>query len=355
MNPFDLNPQDIAAEVLEFNTKLAKGFETLAKSGEISSGVSEKDSVYEEDKLVLYRYRARTEKQNPIPLLIVYALVNRPYMADLQEDRSLIRGALDAGLDVYLIDWGYPDAADRYLSLDDYINGYIDRCVDVIRKRSGQDKINLLGICQGGSFSLCYTSLHQDKIKNLITTVTPVDFHTKNDLLSQLARNIDVESTVEALGNIPGQMLNWSFMMLKPFRLMGQKYMDLVDILDDEKKVENFMHMEKWIFDSPDQAGQAYSEFIKQFYQENKLVKSEVSIGGLRVDLQEITIPILNIFARDDHLVPPDSSRALAGCISSEDYSELEFPGGHIGIYVSARAQQTLPRAIADWLNQRSA
>jgi polyhydroxyalkanoate synthase subunit PhaC len=354
MNPFDINPQKIAEEVLEFNSKLARGFETLAKFNEPSTGVSAKDPVYKEDKLVLYHYQARRKKQNPIPVLIVYALVNRPYMADLQEDRSLIRGALDAGLDVYLIDWGYPDAADRYLSLDDYINGYIDRCVDVIRERSGQDRINLLGICQGGTFSLCYTSLHQDKVKNLITTVTPVDFHTENDLLSHLARNVDVDASVEALGNIPGQLLNWSFMMLKPFRLMGQKYIDLVDILDDEKKVKNFMNMEKWIFDSPDQAGLAYSEFIKLFYQQNKLVKSELSIAGRLVNLQDITVPVLNIFARDDHLVPPDSSRALAGCIGSEDYSELEFPGGHIGIYVSARAQQTLPRAIAEWLAERS-
>ena len=353
MNPFEIDPKQIAEEVLEFNTKLAKGFDVLAKFNETSTGVSEKDSVYEEDKLVLYHYQARTEKQNPVPVLIVYALVNRPYMADLQEDRSLIKGMLNAGLDVSLIDWGYPDATDRYLSLDDYINGYIDRCVDVIRKRSGQDSINLLGICQGGCFSLCYTSIHQNKVRNLITTVTPVDFHTKNDLLSHLAQNVDVDASVEALGNIPGQMLNWSFMMLKPFRLMGQKYMDLVDILEDEKKVENFMKMEKWIFDSPDQAGVAYSEFIKQFYQQNKLVKAEVRLGNQLVNLQDITIPILNIFARDDHLVPPESSRALAGCVGTEDYTEMEFPGGHIGIYVSSRAQKTLPKAIADWLNQR--
>jgi polyhydroxyalkanoate synthase len=354
MNPFQIDPQTIAAEVMEFNARLSRGIETLTRYDDAPAGVSAKDAVYEEDKLVLYRYRPRAKKRNPVPVLIVYALVNRPYMADLQEDRSLIRGMLEAGLDIYLIDWGYPDAADRYLTLDDYINGYIDRCVDVIRKQSGQDNINLLGICQGGTFSLCYTALHPGKVRNLITTVTPVDFHTKNDLLSHLARNVDVDACVDALGNIPGQLLNWSFMMLKPFRLMGQKYMDLVDILDDGKKVKNFLSMEKWIFDSPDQAGEAYREFIRQFYQENRLIKSSVNIGDRTVELEKITHPVLNIFARDDHLVPPDASRALAGCVSSDDYSEMEFPGGHIGIYVSARAQSTLPRAIADWLNQRS-
>jgi len=354
MNPFDIKPDKIAEEVFEFNRKLAQGLKTLTEIDDASTGVSEKEAVYSEDKLVLYRYKALTKKQNPIPLLIVYALVNRPYMADLQEDRSLIRGGLKAGLDIYLIDWGYADAADCYLTLDDYINGYIDRCVDVIRTNSGVDKVNILGICQGGTFSLCYTSLHQHKVKNLITTVTPVDFHTKNDLLSHITRHIDIDKTVDTLGNIPGDLLNWAFLMLRPFRLMGQKYVDLVDTLDDVTRTENFMQMEKWIFDSPEQAGEAYRQFIKEFYQQNNLIKSAVSIGGKTVNLENITIPILNIYARDDHLVPPDSSRALAGCVSSTDYTEMEFPGGHIGIYVSTRAQEMLPPAIAKWLAERS-
>lgn len=354
MNPFAIQPDAVVREILEFNAKLAQGLNTLGRLGELEVGISARDPVYAEDKLVLYRYRARTERQSPVPILIIYALVNRPYMADLQEGRSLIQGLLDAGLDIYLIDWGYPDSADRYLTLDDYINGYIDRCVDAIRKQRTLEKINVLGICQGGTFSLCYTALHQEKVKNLITTVTPVDFHTKNDLLSHLARHIDVDSCVDAFGNMPGEVLNWTFLSLRPFRLLGQKYMDLVDILDDAEKAANFMRMEKWIFDSPDQAGEAYRQFIRQFYQENRLVKAAVVIGGRTVDLQAVTIPLLNIYARDDHVVPPDSSRALAGCIGSTDYQELEFPGGHIGIYVSGKSRQMLPPAISKWINDHA-
>jgi polyhydroxyalkanoate synthase len=123
---------------------------------------------------------------------------------------------LEAGLDVYLIDWGYPDRADRYLTLDDYINGYIDRCVDVIRKRHGLDKINVLGICQGGTFSLCYSAIHPQKVRNLVTMVTPVDFHTEDNLLSHWAKKLDVDLLVDTLGNIPGELMNWSFLSLKP-------------------------------------------------------------------------------------------------------------------------------------------
>ena len=353
MNPFEINPDKIGKELLSFNEKLAKGINTLTDIESIEVGESPKQPVYEEDKLILYQYESVEEKRNPVPVLIIYALVNRPYMMDLQEDRSLIRGLLKEGLDVYLIDWGYPDDTDKYLSLEDYINGYIDRCVDVVRERSGVDKINLFGVCQGGTFSLCYTSLYQEKVKNLITTVTPVDFHTEHDLLSRMVQRLDVDECVGSFGNIPGELLNWTFLMLKPFHLMGQKYIDLVDILDDPEKVRNFMRMEKWIFDSPDQAGEAYRQFIRQFYQENRLVKGTVKLADQLVDLERITIPILNIYARDDHLVPPDSSKALAGCIGTEDYTEMEFPGGHIGIYVSARSQRQLPPAIGKWLNER--
>lgn len=354
MNPFQISPNELVDEVNEFNAKLTQGFDTLLNLDEIEVGVSEKEAVYEEDNLVLYHFKSRTKKQNSVPLLIVYALVNRPYMADLQDGRSMVQGLLDEGVDVYLIDWGYPDAADKYLTLDDYINGYINNCVDAICERHNRKNINVLGICQGGAFSLCYTSLHQEKVKNLITTVTPVDFHTKDDLLSNMVRNVDIDQVVDTMGNIPGEVLNMAFLSLKPYSLMGQKYVDLVNILDDKDKAMNFMRMEKWIFDSPDLAGEAYREFIKQFYQENGLVKATVKVGDDVVDLAKITIPVLNIYAIHDHLVPPDSSKALEGCISSKDYQSLEFPGGHIGIYVSGKAQKMIPPSVAKWLSDRT-
>jgi poly[(R)-3-hydroxyalkanoate] polymerase subunit PhaC len=302
----------------------------------------------------LYRFKPMVDKLNPVPVLIVYALVNRPYMADLQKDRSLVRGLLSGGLDVYLIDWGYPDSADRFLTLNDYINGYIDRCVDVICTRHKLDQINILGICQGGTFSLCYSAIHPDKVKNLITTVTPVDFHTPDNLLSHWMRKINVDLLVDTMGNIPGEMMNWIFLSLKPFRLLGQKYLDMVDTLDDPVKAKDFMRMEKWIFDSPDQVGEAFRQFTKQFYQNNGLIKGEVTIGEHRIDLKKITMPVLNIYAAEDHLVPPDASKALKRYVGTKDYAELEFPGGHVGIYVSSKAQKLIPPSVVDWLASRT-
>ncbi|MGH8557599.1 MAG: class III poly(R)-hydroxyalkanoic acid synthase subunit PhaC [Methylococcales bacterium] len=347
-------PQKAFEEFQKFQTNLAKSLKNLSEIGEIESGVTPREAIYKEDKLVLYRYQPGGEKKlNPIPLLIVYALVNRPYMADLQEDRSTVKGLMDAGQDVYLIDWGYPDQADKFLNLDDYINGYIDRCVNVIRKQHRVEKINLLGICQGGTFSLCYSAMHPDKIANLVTMVTPVDFKTDDNMLSRWAQGIDVDKAVDAMGNLSGDMLNHTFVSLKPMRLTGQKFLDMVNILADPKQAKNFMRMEKWIFDSPDQAGQAYREFLNYFFKQNRLIEGGLKIGEHDVDLKNITMPVLNVYATLDHLVPPLASKALKSLVSTEDYQEIEFPGGHIGIYVSGRAQKEIPPAIGKWLEAR--
>ena len=353
-SPLQIYPEQAVQEMLEFNRKLADGLKTLTEIGEIEVGITPKESVYQEDKLILYRYKPVVDKPHPTPLLIVYALVNRPYMMDLQPDRSLIKNLLAVGQDIYLIDWGYPDRLDRYLTLDDYINGYFHRCVNAISKRHSLDKINLLGVCQGGTLSLCYSALFPKKIKNLITMVTPVDFKTPDNLLSHWLQKIDIDLLVDTMGNIPGELLNWAFLSLKPLRLTGQKYLDMIDSLNNTETARNFLRMEKWIFDSPDQAGEAFRQFAKDFFQQNKLINGQLSIGEHKVDLSHITMPVLNIYATEDHIVPPAASKALQNCIRSPEYTEESFQGGHIGIYVSARAQQQIPPLIAKWLEARN-
>jgi polyhydroxyalkanoate synthase subunit PhaC len=354
-------PHETARELIDLNQKVLKGIENLGRIREqdIQVGTSPKEEIYREENLVLYRFTPMVDQPFRVPILIVYALVNRPYMVDLQEDRSLVRNLLKLGMDVYLIDWGYPGRGDRWLTLDDYINGYIDNCVDVVSERHGGDPINLLSICQGGTLSLCYTALHPDKVKNLITMVTPVDFHV-NEGLSNLwagcdagSQGLDIDALVDAFGNIPGEFMNLGFLMMKPFQLGVGKYLDMIDILDNEEKLRSFLRMEEWIFDSPDQAGETYRQFMKDFYQGNKLIKGEVKIGGKPVNLSKIRVPLLNIYAEQDHLVPPPSSIALGQYIGSTDYTLRSFPVGHIGMYVSGKVQRDLPPLIAQWVKER--
>lgn len=348
-----LDPQVAMRELVDFSQKFAAGIPALQAAAGVEVGCSDKEAVFRDDKITLYRFKPIAKPAGVTPVLISYALVNRPYMMDLQQDRSLIRRLLEQGLDVYLIDWGYPDGADRFLDLDDYINGFLDRCVQFVLDQHGIDKVNLLGVCQGGTFSLCYSALHPERIKNLVAMVTPVDFKTPENLLSKWAQDMDVDAVVDSGGNVSGEMLNVAYVSLMPFRLMQQKYVSLVDILGDPKQVENFMRMEKWIFDSPDQAGDAFRQFTKWFFQENRLIKGTVELGGEKVDLKKISMPVLNIYGRQDHLVPPSASIPLANHVGTQDYTAFEMDVGHIGMYVSGKSQKQLPETIAKWLKDR--
>ena len=158
-------------------------------------------------------------------------------MMDLQSDRSLIRNLLGQGLDIYIIDWGYPDHGDRYVTMEDYIDVYLDDCVEYVRERPGCDQINLLGVCQGGTFAVIYSALYPEKIRNLMTMVAPVDFHTTDGLLNVWSQDMDIDNMVDTMGIIPGEFMNVGFLMLKPFQLMVDKYVGLMDNLDDPATV----------------------------------------------------------------------------------------------------------------------
>jgi polyhydroxyalkanoate synthase len=348
-----VDPQVAMRELIDFSQKFAAGIPALQAASGVEVGCSDKEAVFRDDKITLYRYKPIAKPAGVTPLLISYALVNRPYMMDLQQDRSLIRRLLEQGLDIYLIDWGYPNGADRFLDLDDYINGFLHNCLQHVLDEHKIESANVLGVCQGGTFSLCYTALNPERVKNLVTMVTPVDFRTPENLLSKWAQDMDVDAVVDSSGNVSGEMLNMAYVSLMPFRLMQQKYVSLVDILKDPRQVENFMRMEKWIFDSPDQSGDAFRQFTKWFFQENRLVKGTVELGGRKVDLKQITQPVLNIYGRQDHLVPPSASIPMERYVGSKDYTAFEMDVGHIGMYVSGKSQKALPETIAKWLKDR--
>lgn len=341
-------------DAIEFQSRLTEGTKVLSELGDVEVGTTPKDPIFHSGGMVLYRYRPLTKtQQTNSPVLIVYALVNRPYIVDLHEQRSLVRGLLNEGREVYLIDWGYPGPGDRYLDLSHYVCDMIDQCVDQVIQHSSAAKTNILGICQGGTMSLCYAALNPEKVASLITMVTPVDFCTPDNILANWFRNIDIDLLVDTMGNVPGIMLNSMFLSLKPFKLGVEKYLDFVNIIDDKGKVENFMRMEKWIFDSPDQAGAMFRTFLTKFFHANKLVTGGLEIEGQQVNLKSVTMPVLNLIAKHDHLVPPSSSQALKYLVGTKDYTEKIYNTGHIGIYVSSKAGADIPKRIATWLNER--
>lgn len=331
---------------------LIRAFEILQNPLDTTLAATPYDIVYEEDRVRLKHYTPEEVKYKT-PLLVTYALINRETMLDLQPDRSVVQTFLKNGIDLYMIDWGYPTRKDRYLTIGDHVNGYMNNIVDYIRKRCGVPRVNLMGICMGGTFSVIYAALYPEKIKNLITTVTPTNFDTDQGLLHVWMRHIDVDRLVDTFGNVPGDLLNVCFLLLNPARLIIDKYINLLDNLGNKSFIENFVRMEKWIFDSPDVPGETFRQFLKDFYQKNLLIKNELVIDGKKVDLKNITMPLLNIYGLYDHLVPPAACNLLIREVASKDTEDIALPTGHIGIYVSSKVQEDFAPRIARWLKER--
>jgi len=347
---------DSLAQLLQSAADLQEQGRSVLRSmqgmGDVKVATSNKVCVYRENKIQLYRYAPLARSANLKPLLICYAMVNRPYLLDLQPDRSFIRELLSAGMDVYLLDWGYPDGADRFAGLDEYIDGHLRHCVEFILQEHAINSLNLLGVCQGGTMSLCYAALEPKQVAQLVTMVTPVDFKTPENLLSKWAQPVDIDLLTRS-GNVSGDFLNFVYLSLMPFRLTQQKYVNLLRLQGDRVQLENFMRMEKWIFDSPDQPANAFREFILWFFKENRLIRDELVLGGKQVLLKNITRPVLNIYATKDHLVPPSASVPLGAYIGSKDYRSLKIDAGHIGLFVGGKTSKSVPAAIVSWLMER--
>ncbi len=183
-----------------------------------------------------------------------------------------------------------------------------------------------------------------------------LDLLNKNDTddntLSHLAQGIDIELALKSYGNFPGHLLTQAYNALMPARLGLQKQLGLPMQLEHRNSALNFLRMERWIHDSPDLAGEAFKEFIDNFFNNNRFINGNLTIGGHPVDLSRIKQPLLNLFATKDHLVPPASSQALQTLTSSEDYREHPFNGGHIGIFVGRQSHQQLPKLITEWLRE---
>jgi polyhydroxyalkanoate synthase len=342
----------------ELAQRIATTLERLRQAREVTVGCSAKRPVWSCGKTTLYQYLpiptgagVRPAAASARPLLICFALVNRPYVLDLQPDRSLVRRLLEAGLTVYLIDWGDPDEAECGTGLEDYIETQLGGSVRHILGSHGVAALDLLGVCQGGVLSLIYAALHGGEVANLVTLTTPVDFHTPDNLLSKWVRGLDT-GIIERTGNVPGEVLNALFLALMPFRLTQQKYVRLLTGAADQRTVEDFVRMERWIFDSPPQAGRAFAQFVRWFYQENRLVRGTLKLAGRPVRLRDIRQPVLNLYALADHIVPASASSVLQRHLGTRDYSACAIDTGHIGMYVSRQAAQEIPRRIISWLGE---
>ncbi len=336
--------------------KLGAMPKVLEAAMKAKKGATPHEVVMTEAPVKLIKYTGRADKRHGTPVLFVFAMVNRPYVLDLLPNKSVVRQFLNAGFDVYMIDWGIPTPSDASKTLNDYIEGHLHRAVERILADSGSEQVNLIGYCMGGTMSAIYTSLHQDLVKNLILMAAPIDWSSRDSLLLNWTdpKYFDVDAVVDTFGLIPPQFLGNSFAMLKPVANYFQKWVGFYDKMDDEKFLEDFFAMEVWSNDNIPISGEVYRDFVKYGFQQNALVQGKFPLGNKKVNLGNITCPILSLTADADHLVLPCQSTPLKDVVSSTDYTEMSVKAGHIGLSVGSRAHKEIwPKATA-WMGERS-
>jgi polyhydroxyalkanoate synthase len=368
-NPFSAaldahtNTLDAIADATENAKRLPEQAETI---NNIDVGMTPSEVVYTENKLELLHYKPEDagievseEEQNDVPILVVYALINKPFILDLQPDRSVVRRLLEAGHDVYMIDWNEPSRLDQHLGLHDYINRYVDNCVDEVRDRSGKEQINILGYCMGGTFSAIYTTLYPEKVNALALMAAGLYFDDTGGVLERWGSEeyYNPEAVVDTYGNVPSTMLDDGFKMTDPVDNYVRKYVTLFENLESDDFVENFARMERWLDEGIDLAGDAYVEFLREIYQNNSLYNNELELDGEHVDVNNITVPMLQIMGEYDHLIPPEASKPFNDVVGTpdEDITTIEYPTGHIGMSVSGSTHAEVWPQVCDWFHDVSA
>ncbi len=344
----------LVEEFLKFGKNMTDAPKLVPAPDEISLEVTEHEVVYTQDKVRLLHYKPRTSKQTRVPLVIAYALINRYHILDIHPKKSWVRNLLEQGIDVYMVDWGTPTHMDKYLDLDDYVNVYLDNCVDFVRDEANVENVSLQGYCTGGTIATTYAALHSDKVRNFVATAPVIDGWRDTTVVSNLAKHIDVDKMVDTIGNMPPEFMYYCFSILKPFEQGIEKYANFFRNIENENFVDNFLRVEKWLGDTPPIPGELFKQWIKDIYQENLLVQDKMYVGGKHVSLKNITMPIFTQVAVGDHLVSPECSMPLHYAVGSDDKTLRVYPTGHVGMIASSLSQKKVLPELGQWLREHS-
>jgi polyhydroxyalkanoate synthase len=352
------SPTDLFAE-LEHIAEQARTFGRLMTT-DAKIGQTPKELIWTLNKAKLYRYVpvVPAEKLHHIPLLLVFAIMNRPHVLDLRPGHSFVEYMVKRGFDVYLLDWGIPGPEDRNLKFDDYALEYLPRVVRKVKATSGSEQFSMLGWCLGALISTLYASLRPDDgLRNLILLTAPLDFTDKKAggfirWTSEKAFNAD--RVVSTFGNIPGEMIDYGAKALKPVENYISNYINLWDNIDNPKVVEGWHAMNTWVREIIPMAGGAYRQLINEFYKENRLAAGTLMIRGEPVNLAKLRANLLNVIAESDHITPPCQSEGVMDKIGSTDKELFRVRGGHIGIMAGSGAEKNTWPHIERWLEDRS-
>lgn len=352
-------PENIAdivrTEVERTITRATKGIDVLLNREEPEVAKTPKDVIYQRGTLRLYHYHPMSDEVYRVPVVLVMSLISKPYILDLTPGFSFVEFLLKQGFDVFMIDWGVPRPEDSKLRLEDYTQDFIPDCVERIQAETGEPDVSFIGYCMGGLLSLLYGGLHDETpMANLVTIATPVNFEGMG-LFRQWTdkRWFDVDRIVDTLGNIPPEMMYRSFELLRPAdRLVA--YVRLWDNLWNDLYVRQYRLMNKWTSDQIPFPGECFRQTTKELMWENKLMKGELEIGGERVDLKRVKVPVLNAMAQHDHIAPYEATKDLTSLVGSEDKEDVLLKGGHVSLVAGPNAILRLWPKVNEWLSVRS-
>jgi polyhydroxyalkanoate synthase subunit PhaC len=317
-------------------------------------GQTPREVVWTHRNTTLYRYRSGS-RVYPVPVLLVFALINRPEIFDLRPGNSFVEFLIEEGFDVFLVDWGVPDEEDADMGLAEFVCDELHWAVRETLLASGHDELTLLGWCIGGTLCAMYCALHagQSAVRNAVLLTTPID--PTASLYARWVENLDADLVADSYGSIPGSSIDWANKLMKPVTNYVTTYRRLfLNVLEEKPVRESYQAMAKWVADNPPFPGRAFREWITWIYQENRLVDGRLELRGERVDLHAIDQNLLVVTAGADHIAPREGTVPLIDLVSSKDVTHLARPGGHIGLMAGSKAKHEIWPDLAAWLVERS-
>jgi polyhydroxyalkanoate synthase len=348
----------VADQILAMGEKFSNF--TKVVTTKVAIAQTPKELVWTLNKAKLYRYVpvVPKEKRHPVPLLLVFALMNRPYILDLRPGHSFVEFMVKSGYDLYLLDWGSPGPEDKSLKFDDYTLDYMPRAIRKMKSISDSEEFSLLGWCIGAILTTVYAALRPDDgLRNLILLTAPLDYSDKKGITFARwvdERYFDVEKVLAAFGNMPGEMIDYGAKALKPVENYVGNYLKLWDNIENPQVVESWQAMNTWVTDNVPLAGGAFRQLVVDLYRNDRLMRGEWIIRGERVDLSQIRANLLTVIAEGDHITPPCQSTGIMSKVSSKDKELFRTAGGHIGIMAGSGADKRTWPHIEGWLGLRS-
>lgn len=320
-----------------------------------AQGVSSSEIIYRHGPAELRHYHPTTEEIYRIPLLIVSPPSNRGYFLDMLHGMSMAEFLLERGYDLYVLEWSPPRPEDKHLGLEDYTHGMIRECIKRVQIDSGVEDVNLAGYCFGGVLSAIYAAAHPDgPVSNLLFFTLPVDFSKVTFLASVTNRKyFDVDTLVDSIGNVPSEMVLQGMTLVDPVRpTLGR--IELWENMWNDEYVRVRRKFDRWINDLLPLPGELFRQLVKELLWENGLYRQSLVVGGDRIKLSNIRVPVLNVMAQHDNVVPIAASEPLVELIGSEDKQNLLLKGGHTSLVVGPNAKGRLWPMLDEWLAERS-